>query len=438
MDEVGVKLRHSMHRRWPLATLLTALLATAAGGARAEPLTIVCGAVPETLKLCNEGATAWAKARGQEVRILAYPSSTARSRALLGELLAAGVPDLDVVEIDIVWPAALAPDLIDLGPELGEPQQAFFASAMQSFTVDGHLVAVPWFLGVGQMFYRSDLLAKYGMAPPATWEELANAGRQVQESERAAGNAEIWGYLGQGRVGEGLTVNALEWLMSAGAPPLLAEDGTPMPDSPKAATALGQAVSWIGTISPGAVLDMDGSDSVAAFLKGQAVFLRYWSNGKQLMERSVPELAGKIGSAPMPAGSGLDGRSAAVLGGFGLAVSRHSRQPKLAADLVRYLTSAEEQKRRALADGVDPSRPALYADPDLLAARPDYPALRTALDQAIVRPAAAAHGTYEQLSRTFAEGVHRVLAREIEPAAGVAEIAASLRRVLPGRPRSGS
>lgn len=419
---------------------LLAALAVALGmsaSALAAPLTIVCGAVPDTATICKDGVAAWAKARGQEVRVLTYPSSTARSRALVGELLEAGVPDIDVMELDIVWSASLADELLDLAPRLGPQPQPFFDAALQSFTVDGRLVAVPWFLGVGQLFYRADLLAKYGMQPPTTWEELANEARQVQDGERAAGSSEIWGYLGQARVGEGLTVNALEWLMSNGAPPLLAADGTPMPDNPIAVNVLGQGVYWIGTISPSAMLDMDGSDGVAAFLKGQAVFLRYWSNGMQLMRREAPDMASRIAVAPLPAGTGPHGRSAAVLGGFGLAVSRHSRQPELAVDLVRFLTSPEEQKRRALADGIDPTLSALYVDPELLAARPDYPVLRAAIEGAVVRPAVVARGSYDRVSQVFAEGVHGILAREIDAAAGVAQIAADLRRIAPSRQRLG-
>ena len=52
------------------------------GPVRAEPVTIVCGLAPESLELCRSGSEAWAKARGQEVRVLAYPDSTTRSSPL--------------------------------------------------------------------------------------------------------------------------------------------------------------------------------------------------------------------------------------------------------------------------------------------------------------------------------------------------------------------
>lgn len=401
------------------------------------PVTIVCGSVPQSRQLCREGSEAWAKARGREVRVLTYPDSTTRARDLVRELLEAGVEDLDVLELDLVWPGGLAPYLLDLKDRLGEEAAPFFPAAAASFTVDGRLVAAPWYLSVGRLFYRQDLLARYGVEPPRTWEELAASARRIQEGERAAGASGFWGFAWQGRAGEGLTANAIEWLASQGAPPLLGADGTPGVDDPRAAAALAQAASWVDTITPAAVLDMGGGQSLESFARGEAAFLRYWSNGRRLAEAGGSAVAGKVGVGDLPAGAGEGARSAGVLGGFGLAVARRSTRPEPAVDLVRWLTSPAEQKRRALAGGFDPSRPALYADPELLAARPDYRELRPALEAAVLRPAGAARGGYDAVSQIFADSVHRVLAREVEPAPGLAAVAAALRRLGPARQRSG-
>ena len=63
-------------------TLVVASSATAAPS-RAATVTIVCGSSPPAVELCREGSTAWAQARGHEVRVLGYPESSMRARDLL-------------------------------------------------------------------------------------------------------------------------------------------------------------------------------------------------------------------------------------------------------------------------------------------------------------------------------------------------------------------
>lgn len=398
---------------------------------RAAPVTIVCGLAPESLELCRSGSEAWAKSRGQEVRVLAYPDSTTRSRDLLGDLLQAGVTDLDVLELDIVWPGLLAPYLVDLAPALVDQRSQFVPVAVDSFSADGHLLAVPSSLSLGRLFYRTDLLARYGVGVPTTWDELTSAARTVQDGERAAGRNEMWGYVWQGRAGEGLTVNALEWIASRSAPGILGADGSVVVEDPRAEAALAQASSWVETISPGQVLDMGGGESVDAFVKGNAIFLRSWSNLLPRLRAAEGAAGGNVGMAELPAGVGPEGRSAGVLGGFGLAIARNSKQQDLALDLVRWLTSAEEQRRRALAGGGDPSLQELYTEPELVAQRPDYPDLLPAFAAAVLRPAATGRGVYDAVSAAFAGTVHRILTREVEPAAGLAQLAMQLRRLGP-------
>ena len=421
-----------------IAVSLLLTLIGVATPARAATVTIVCGVVPQSVELCREGSAAWAKARGHEVRVLAYPDSSTRARELIGDLLEVQAEDLDVLELDIVWPGVLAPHLLDLGSGQDMDAAGFFPAALASFKVGGHQVAVPWYLSVGRLLFRTDLLERYGLAVPTSWEELAAAARTIQEGERAAGNAGFWGFLWQGRAGEGLTANALEWLASAGAPGFLGPDGAVVVDDPRGAIALGQAASWVDTISPSAVLDMGGGDSLGEFTAGNAAFLRYWSNGLALADAEGSKVAGRTGMTELPAGDGPDARHISLLGGTGLAVSRHSRQPELAMDLVRWLTSPEEQKRRALAGPFEPSRQTLYQDPELLARKPYYPALAGAFETTIVRPAVLAGGNYDAVSQAVATTVRAVLQRAKQPEPALAELAATLRRLGPGRQRIGS
>ena len=105
-----------------------------------------------------------------------------------------------MLQIDVVWPAALAAHLVDLAPHLpAGAREAHLPALIENATIDGRLVALPWFVDVGLLYYRRDLLEKHGAAPPRTWRELTETARRIQQSDREAGHAALWGFFFQGR-----------------------------------------------------------------------------------------------------------------------------------------------------------------------------------------------------------------------------------------------
>ena len=130
-------------------------------------------------------------------------------------------------------------------------------------------------MNVGMLYYRTDLLKKYGYRkPPDTWDELESMSARIQQGERAAGNRDFWGYVWQGAAYEGLTCDALEWQESFGGGRIIEADRAISVNNPAAAQALAKAQGWVGTISPKGVLSYTESDSMAVFRAGNAAFLR--------------------------------------------------------------------------------------------------------------------------------------------------------------------
>jgi trehalose/maltose transport system substrate-binding protein len=107
---------------------------------------------------------------------------------------------------------------------------------------------------------------------------------------------------------------------------------------------------------------------------------------------------------PLPSAAGRS------LGGWSLAVSRYSRHPELAADLVRYLSGAAEQRRRALVGSYNPTRPALYRDEAILSANPFFAELADIFTSAVPRPSTVTGADYNRVSSAFWSAVHAVLA----------------------------
>src|SRR5262249_18845852 len=139
--------------------------------ASSATVTIVCGGAVGSFEPCREGAQAWAQARGHDIRVIRSTAGNSAARRLFRDLLAAQVDDVDVLEIHIDSAGTLAKNLVDLRSIPGGVE-GHFPAALEGFTVDGRLVGVPWYLGVGRLFYRRDLLEKYELRVPQTWEEL--------------------------------------------------------------------------------------------------------------------------------------------------------------------------------------------------------------------------------------------------------------------------
>src|SRR5262249_44851373 len=135
---------------------------------------------------------------------------------------------------------------------------------------------LPWFIDAGVLYFRKDLLQKYGETPPRTWLELTRIAEKIQTAERKAGNSRFWGFVFQGRAYEGLTCNALEWIQSWGGGGIVGESGKITVENPQVAKALELATSWIDRITPRGVLNYTEEEARGVFQSGDAVFLRNW------------------------------------------------------------------------------------------------------------------------------------------------------------------
>jgi trehalose/maltose transport system substrate-binding protein len=360
-----MNLCHTLAIRARLA-LAAGLLTAAAAQAQ---ISISCGAVGQELQICKEGVEAWSKQSGVKVNVVSTPNSTTERLALYQQLLAARAGDIDVFQIDVIWPGILGSHFIDLKPYAKGVEGEHFKAIVDNNTIDGKLVAMPWFTDAGLLYYRKDLLDKYKEKPPATWQELSATAQKVMDAERQAGNQKMWGFVFQGKAYEGLTCNALEWIDAFGGGAIVDDKGAITVNNSQAAQALALASSWVGRIAPEGVLNYGEEEARGVFQSGNAVFMRNWPYAWALGNGADSPVKGRIGVIALPKG-GAGGKSTGTLGGWQLAVSKYSKNPAQAADLVLYLTSRAEQKRRAIAGAYNPTIAALYKDADVLKAAP--------------------------------------------------------------------
>ena len=393
------------------AALSSALVFSGTVHAQGDPgkvaISISCGSVGIEFQVCRTGVEAWAKATGHRVQLVSTPNDSNERLALYQQLLAAKSGDIDVFQIDVVWPGILANHLIDLREHI-DPKMLdqHFEAIVRNDIVDDRLVAMPWFTDAGLFYYRKDLLEKYGRPLPTTWQEMTETARIIQEGERAAGNDRMWGYVYQAKAYEGLTCNALEWVKSFGGGQIVEADGTISINNENAVKALETAQGWIGTISPGGVLSYQEEEARGVWQTGNAVFMRNWPYAYALSEGDDSAVQGKFDVAPLPTGG--DG-SAATLGGWNVAVSRYSTKQEAAISLALFLASVEGQKAGALMNGNLPTIPALYEDAEIAEKVPLIPRWKEVFEQAVPRPSAPVKGKYNEVSAKFWSAVHNTL-----------------------------
>jgi trehalose/maltose transport system substrate-binding protein len=409
-----------------------AISAAAPANAQGVTVSIACGAVGIELELCETASNAWAEETGNTVEIVSTPNSATERLALYQQILSAEASDIDIYQIDVIWPGILESHMIDLAEYIPQEQiDGHFDAIVSNNTVNDKLVGMPWYTDAGLLYYRSDLLDKYDLEVPTTWQELTTAAETIQDGERAEGNDRFWGFVWQGRAYEGLTCDALEWIDSFNGGTIVADDGSITVNNPDAIEAIDLAASWVGTISPEGVLNYAEEEARGVFQSGNAAFMRNWPYAWPLAQGEDSPIKDMVGIVALPKG-GEDGQNTGTLGGWQLAVSRYSENPEVAADLVAYLTSMDEQRRRAVEGGYNPTIEALYEDDAVLEANPHFGNLYDTFVNAVARPSGVTGAQYNEVSNAFYNAVHRTLSGDGDAATNLETLEGELIRLSRG------
>ena len=410
-----------------LRTVALAALATAAFGTAvlAEEITYVSGSVGNALEDFAAIVKPWEDATGNKVTVVPMPASTSDQFGQYRLWLAAGNSDIDVYATDVIWAPQLADSFVDLSVVAKDILPTHFPSIVESQTVKGKVVAMPFFTDAPALYYRKDLLEKYSVAVPKTWAELTTAAQTIQDGERAAGKGDFWGFVWQGNAYEGLTCDALEWVKSFGGGQIVEPDGTISINNPKAVAALETAKGWVGTISPKGVLAYGEEDSRGVWQTGNAAFMRNWPYAYGLGNGDDSAVKGLFDVATLPVGAEGD-PSAATLGGWNVAVSKYSLHQDVAISLALYLGGPEAQKIHALRAGNLPTIMSLYDDPEIAASKPLIPLWKNVFLNAVPRPSAPTLGKYNEVSSKFWSAVHETLSGNGTAAENLEQLEAEL------------
>lgn len=376
----------------------------------------------------NQALAVFEQQRGIAVKNLVAYDTIDERLSLFEDLFRRKSPQPDICKIDTIWPGALADDLIDLRPYLGDELRAIDPTLLRYFTVDGRVVGLPVTIDTGILYYRTDLLRKYGYRhPPETWDELERMAAVIQRGERRSGNKDFWGFVWQGLQSEALTCNALEWQVADGGGDVLRNDRTVNVTNKRCRRAFERAASWVGTISPPGVTEYDEDDTQYLWQTGNAAFLRGWLDVYRMGQQPSSLVRGKYETAPLPSGCKT---RAWVFGGMALGVSKYSSHRKEAVEAIRFLVSADVERRRTRLVGQVPTRTALLEDQALLAGTAFHGEFGKQWRQGLFeRPSTLSGKNYDLVSLAYAKAVHSVLERRVPAAKALADLETELVRV---------
>jgi multiple sugar transport system substrate-binding protein len=358
----------------------------------------------------------------QQVTLMLLPEAENGQLAQLTANLQAGSPVYDVIAMDVIWTPEFASAgwIIPLESSmfhLGD----FLQPAVDTAMYNGHLWAVPYYSNADVLYYRKDILAKAGKAPPTTWAQLADDAKTI------APRYGLQGYAGQLSPYEGLTVNFADALQSAGGSILSPSGTTVTVDSPQALEGLdflvdGLQQGWI----PQSSLTYEEESSAADFESGKLLFLNNWPFIYSQTSQPGPgnKVYGKVGVAPLP---GLDGPGSSSLGGANLAVSAFSRHQATAIAFIRYLTSLPEERQMLVDSNLPPVWTSLYSDPAMVKQFPYLPVVKQAILTAQPRPSII---DYDQASLAISSAVYQALTGKKTPQEALSEMATQLTQII--------
>jgi len=342
---------------------------------------------------------------GIKVTVVPHPSASDQAYSQLARAFSSKSSSIDVAMIDVVWPGAFAPYLVNLKPKLGKHSKQHLASIVSNDTIKGRLVAMPWFGDYGILYYRTDLLKKYGYkAPPKTWADLFKMAKKIQDGEQGS-NSNFTGFVFQGNAYEGLTCNALEWIASAGGGHII-DNGKVTIDNPKARQVLDAMRGQIGKITPRGVTSYQEDQTEHAFDNGDAAFARNWPYQYGIGATAGSKVKGKFGVTVLPHGS--SGGSVGTVGGWQLAISRFSKHKGAAIEFVRYMTSPAVEKFDAITNSNVPTIVSVAKNKAVVRANP-YLKPAIASVPRVTRPAKFLGRHYNEASKAIYQGINQIL-----------------------------
>jgi trehalose/maltose transport system substrate-binding protein len=434
LDEIIVKIRAGrMTRRTFLERAVAIGLSTAAAGSLLEACggsgssggggvtNIVWQSENDTSGTYPAIVDAYNKSNKDNVHVTWHngPSGTGDILTIYDNTLRARSGSIDVMSIDVVYPAEFASNgwTVPLDSRWPASDRAnYLPGPIKSCTYNGQVVAAPMRTDLGVLYYRTDIVS----TAPNTFDELVAAAKSNASKAK-------YGFVWQGSQYEGLVCDFSEVLHGYGGDVLDPNNSKKViVNSPEGVAALTEMVSWVGTISPVSITTFTEEPCRQAFQNGDAIFMRNWPYAYSLGNASGSKVAGKFDIHALPyGGSGTVGHS--TVGGWNMAINAFSKNPDAAWSFIKYMLGPDAQKVLAIKGSFTPALQSVYSDSEVQQKQPLFTKLQPILQNSLPRPVSP---VYPDLSNIIQNHVHQALTKQATPAAALSALQTELQALV--------
>ncbi|MET0453689.1 MAG: sugar ABC transporter substrate-binding protein [Mycobacterium sp.] len=305
-------------------------------------------------------APAWTKATGGTLDVTAAPYDQLTSKQILD--VQSGTGEFDVFDYfyfglgDLVDAGAL----VDLTDWIDQNKTAigvdgYLPSIYDPYTLlDDKRYGLPYDGDVHILFYNSELLDRYKVEPPKTWDDYDEIAAKITKDARGAAYGAI--VSGQ-QVPMILGCSYINRLTGFGGE-LIGSDGKPALTSDASVAALQHLVD-VAPVALPTPLQVGFDQANTAFLTGQGALLDTWTDmALRAEDPTASKIAGKWGAVSLPVGGTNTTPRAALDAGFGLGISTASKNQDAAAAFVNWATATPQNLAvsSTAGAGIDPVR----------------------------------------------------------------------------------
>jgi multiple sugar transport system substrate-binding protein len=375
-------------------------------------LNFMVGGAPNEISYWEKLSKEFTSQTGIQINLVRQPTDTDQRRQGLIIPLKARKRDPDVFLMDVVWIGQFAASgwLEPLNKFISQDRfslSKFFKKILSNAdTYKGKLIALPVYIDGGLLYYRKDLLMKYGYTkPPETWKELVDYSLKIQEKERRK-NPNFCGFVWQGAQYEGLVCTFLEFAKSNRGNffPLNSRENI------EALRFMYDLIHSYKISPPNTFTDMKEEEVRMFFQNGNALFERNWPYAWKIHQSEESKIRNKIGIASLP--HFKNGESCCTLGGWHIGISKYSDMKNDGWKFVRFILSKEIQRELTLNLGWNPSRKDVYEDKIVTTNLPHLKVLKNIFKTTVARPNLP---YYTSLSEIVQRYVNSALSGKLKP-----------------------